>query len=280
MTNPVVTASAISAGAQVLGAAFGGGGSTTRSLRKHQQRYDNYSRTANRAETAYYDRNRASWQVEGAKAAGLHPLFAMGGAPPPVASGGANVVEGQSNSGNFAKDGLKAVSGHYNRIAQLEASKELVLAQAQASALRIAENNTSNDVEVIRQNHPGFDPSNQEFKKGDYQAHKKKHPEQNFEVMSPVSTVRLGSQKVLISVEEVDTFFEDPVAVGLATYTYHGNKNVNWAQVANEWTGRKLTPAETTSGTRAMFKRLGLQMYQKANRRYRRRVKGRVSTTR
>lgn len=177
--SPFVASSAIAAGADIIGSAFGKSGNSIGRRAKDQERLQNvrskYDKRVNKQTlkldrhlryrdkktTAYNYENYQSKvaQVRDAKAAGLHPLFAMGatgnqaisaGAPRQSSSSGSPAPTGQSPTGSFAGDGLRAVSGHFNRIAEVEASKELVMAQAQASAMRIAENNTSNDQEALR----------------------------------------------------------------------------------------------------------------------------------
>lgn len=301
--DPFVTASLITGGASLLGQAFGsssspGGWGVQKTLdydkivNRRSMVMDKTTRRRNRKLTAANYKNYGSKvaQVRDAKRAGLHPLFAMGAtgnqaisagpAGPSANSTSGNAPTGQSDNGSFLSKGLKEASKHYERIAEVEASKELILAQAQASALRIAENNTSNDVQVVSNQESKINPQLQEFKKGEVQAHKPGTPTENMNVISPVTSVNLGSQVILSPVEETDSFFEDPVALGIATYFYKGNQHVNWSQVLNEWTGRKPTAKETTTGTRDMFKRLGLQMRKPNHRRYRRRVKGKVATTR
>ena len=136
-------ASLIGAGADILSGAFGGGDgmNTQRSQARKMLRQANAINRKN-AELMAWNMPRAI--VSGAKRAGLHPLVAMG--INPAQGGSASVsIPGQSQSGSFAQDGLRAASRHFQRLAGYRAQKELVEAQAEASRARTAENLSSND---------------------------------------------------------------------------------------------------------------------------------------
>lgn len=135
--EPSVQSSLISAGAEILGGAFGGDsyGRQKRMLRKQYKYALRYQPQITRADLLA--------KVGAAKEAGLHPLFALG-------AGGANTspafsMPGQAKTGSFAQDALRGVSRHYSRMADLEAQKELTMAQAALSATRVAERSLSND---------------------------------------------------------------------------------------------------------------------------------------
>lgn len=72
-------------------------------------------------------RENMSHIVAGAKGAGLHPLFALGGgAGHSVTSGPASPAPpGQSASGSFMRDASQAIAGHFMRIAEMRAAAEL-----------------------------------------------------------------------------------------------------------------------------------------------------------
>lgn len=89
--DPIITGSLISAGANLLGGAIGGGG-------------DGFDVSENLA----YTRKKYKAAVQGAKAAGLHPLFALGagGAGSPVTT-----IPGQSNTGSHIAEAGRMIGG-------------------------------------------------------------------------------------------------------------------------------------------------------------------------
>lgn len=151
--------------------------------------------------------------VRGARESGLHPLFALGGsgaiAPGPV-------LPGQSASGSTNMDALL-------RILSINAAKDFNDSQERLSRARVADNNVSNDTAQA-----GFDSMTQEYKKGEFQAYDKRHPEQSKNVKSPFHKFRYGGQTVWLPTEEISEFFDNIVTMGTMAYTYHGNKNVDW----------------------------------------------------
>lgn len=131
---------------------------------------------AKRASLEAWERQGRTIQqkVDDAKAAGLHPLFAMGhqgftpaaqGAPAQASSsggsslsgppsrppGGARVAQqgfsipGQSGSGSFATEALAGLAGTFLRISEINAQKDLINAQKTSSAVKVAEAGLSND---------------------------------------------------------------------------------------------------------------------------------------
>lgn len=148
MPDPVVTASAISAGASILSGAFGGGGYSrsdeSRTFRR-QRSHESWQQNQRSLERAHINANDYKQKVAGAKAAGLHPLFAMGAQTSGMGSSPSFNIQGQSPKGNFAKDGLQAVASHYGRMADFEAQKSLIDAQNTAAALNLLGNNLGND---------------------------------------------------------------------------------------------------------------------------------------
>lgn len=287
-------ASAISAGAQLLGGAFGSGDGYN-TYRSHARKLTQALNHLNwRQQVRAYKwlspredarslrmlRKSTLAQVQGAREAGLHPLFALGGGSasvsPTVTAGapqGGSLPPGQPRTGSFAQDALAAVSAHYARVAGYRAQADLLEQQNKASQLKLAAHQVSNDVAtgidaevnralamsagapakrgVIPQHHP----ATQEVKKGEVDTHRSGSPEQSMREKSPMTLVKVGSQEVWVPVEDLESFFEDPTIITLGTVYYHGNKNVDWAQLINEWMGRKPTPSQVTKGTRQMFKR-------------------------
>lgn len=237
--------SLISAGASILGGAFGGKGQSIAKMKRDyrigRQQEDKYGGIGQR--------------VRQAKEAGLHPLFALGAN---LGSSPSFSTAGQSARGSAAQQGLEGVARAAGSYGRNQTQLDLVHAQNQSSALRLAEHALSNDTSqsLVETTLPKIESPTQEIKKGEVDTHMKKQPEQSTSVMSPYKRVRLGSQEVWVPTDEVDTFMEDPLAVGSLTYLYHGNKNVDWALLVNEFRGRKLTPGETSQGTKEMFKRL------------------------
>lgn len=160
-------ASLISAGAGVLGGMLKGGDgyNTYRShARKLQSSLNHINEQFNmrgeqrasdrwRADTEWNSRwhaeNMPALQAKGARDAGLHPLFAMGGsvnAAPAFQSGASSGgLPGQAPTGNLKRDALDEISRHYARIAGYRHQADLIEKQNQASALRIAEQNMMND---------------------------------------------------------------------------------------------------------------------------------------
>lgn len=124
-------ASVISAGADILGGAFGRGNSigrqasAVRRLGRNQLQVD--------MERARY---MPSQIVQGAKDAGIHPLVAMGAGG---ALGGSTPVPAQPETGGWRSDAMRAVSRHYQRMAEIRAQTDLIDKQAEASRARALE---------------------------------------------------------------------------------------------------------------------------------------------
>lgn len=201
----------------ILGDAFGGMVSRKSGRRDQAHTYSQYT--------------SLQAQVRDAKAAGLHPLFAMG------ASGGAGPgfsIPGQSSSGSLAGQAIQRAGRDLG--AHFDSKANLVNAQAALSAVELARHSLSNDTAqgmTIPMHRPAFT----EIQKGRSDVHMTKNPEQSLNVKSPMTQVRIGSQKVWVPVEEIDEFMENPLAVGGLTYIYHGNKNVSWSKLASEYAG-------------------------------------------
>ncbi len=213
MVADIVAAAGITAGASLLGSAFGG---SSPGLGKQYRMAEQY--------TGYAAR------VKQAKAAGLHPLFAMGGT---AGSSPGFAIPGQKRSGSAARNAIEDIGKFGASIYQEKAN--LVTAQAALSAVELARHTTSND--MAQMTIPMHRPEFQEIKKGQTDPHYTKSPEQSLNVKSPMTQVRIGSQKVWVPVEEIDEFMENPLAVGGLTVLYHGNKNVSWSKLANDYAG-------------------------------------------
>lgn len=256
--NSAGGASLISAGAGILGGAFGGDGVNT--ARGQSSWAADLQGRMDKRNMRYYRRHlekAPSAMVKGAREAGLHPLFAMGasGYTPP-ASGGSAGIPGQSPSGSFARDALSELSRHFLRVSEMRAAGDLIDAQNRRSILSKQENASSNDTQQALADQYVLD-KDQELKKGEVMAYEKRHPEQNKNVISPMTKMRIGSQTLQIPVEEADTIMEDPVAAAAAAYTYHGNKNIDWPLLFQEYRhGTAATPRQVTGGTKRMFERM------------------------
>lgn len=240
-----------STGANILAGAFGGGqGGNIRNQKDAIRTQWKYGEPNRRASSQWDLENiygkSIQTRVKDAKAAGIHPLFAMGSQG---ASGQSvqSAIPGQSGTGSFAKDALQAIGGGFASIAQIQAQTDLVEKMAELEALQQADRELSNDttypIDVRRRSFTPKKSSQEraattpltEFKKGEVGAYNPKAPSENMNVLSPMTTVRIGSQLVKVPVEEAADFMEDPLAAGLATYMYHGNNHVDWGLLAREY---------------------------------------------
>lgn len=208
-------------------------------------------------------------KVQGAREAGLHPLYAMGGG----GAGPTFAMPGQSPSGSH-----KDLGASLMQMSQLQNQRERTSIDKKESASRLQNDELGRQLTQLRidkikndagnspalvntdprspYNLPNINPLVQEIKKGEVDTHMKKNPEQSLNVKSPMTRVRIGSQLVWVAVEELDEFMENPLLVGGLTVLYHGNKDVNWSQLWHEYRGRKLSPKEVTLGTQAMRSRM------------------------
>lgn len=197
--------------------------------------------------------------VQGAREAGVHPVFALGGAQgaaPQMA------IPGQSNSGSHADVGLQMISeAEKKRIDATTKNQELrnQLLQIELDKLKKPSGGLDADVQDVFNSNfavPPIDTRVQELDKGKVQPFKKKSPTSNLNVISPATGVRIGSQKIYMLAEDAESLAENPMFIlGMASM-YKENKDVDWAQVWNEYTGAKPTPTQTTTGTFQMFERM------------------------
>lgn len=224
MVAPAVAAAGITAGASLLSGAFSGG------LRSSGGGYPRAYGMAERY-TGYKAR------VRQAKEAGLHPLFAMGTSS---TAGPGFAIPGQSRSGSYARKAIEDAGKLGVEIYKDKAN--LVTAQAALAAVELARHSIGNDT-AQRITLPSYQPDTQSVKKGQVDPFRTKNPEQSLNVKSPMTQVRIGSQKVWVPVEEIDEFMENPLAVGGLTYIYHGNKNVDWKRMANDYAGKNKSPS-------------------------------------
>ncbi len=204
---------AIIAGGALLGGAADRHGQRSQSGRNYEQQKE-------------FAQNQIQWRTQDAQAAGVHPLFAMGAQTQSFTPG----FETGSGSGDAIRGAARGIS---------KAREDFLEAQIENTKAKTAAIQANARQDLVL---PIIDRQKQEIDKGKVQPYSRKNPEQNTSVMSPMTKVRLGSQTVWVPTEEVDTFMEDPLAVGALTYTYKGNKDVDWKLLINEYSGKKLTP--------------------------------------
>lgn len=192
--------------------------------------------------------------VADARAAGIHPLFALGGA----IGGQSSQVQPQTGSQvgealRYIQRSSQARKGRGQSslvddslIKQATANTRLSNARAdsvewelQNSINKRAEgaSNSTQDIEI-----PAIVDAAQEIKKGEVDPYRKKTPEQNLTVMSPITDVRMGKQIIKVPIQDMESAIEDPVTVAIATYFYKGNENVDWGQAGNAYFGMKKMP--------------------------------------
>lgn len=219
-------ASAIAAGADILGSAFGGDGYNRfrRSIR------DQY-KWATRYEPGLIAA-RLKGTVRGAKEAGIHPLLAMG-----ANASGSPVMMGQPESRNRAGEVSGAISRAAIRQSDYLAQKELVLAQAELSRSRAIEGALSNDTTQAWNNSGGGRTAlkpQQQADPGRNEAHGA-IPEQSTTEISPWRKVRWGDQDIWVLLEDMESFTENPLKLLASSYFYHGNSHVDWMKAGRDY---------------------------------------------
>lgn len=245
-------ASAISAGASILSSAFGGDGAEKRAARRGWQNAIKYQ--------PELLASNIQGIVGGARRAGIHPLLALGASPGGGGMPGPVGMAGQSDSKESRA--ASAISEHFERVASMRAQTELTEAQAELSRARTMEHQFSNDTrgalfghldqKAKWRRHPirldsGGAPLDQDqvSRPGEVQAFNPSEPTENKDVISPMSTVRLGSQTIKVPFSDMESFLDNPVKAAGLTYLYHGNKNVDWVKAAKEYAqGAKITAVD------------------------------------
>ncbi len=189
--------------------------------------------------------------VADARAAGIHPLFALGGA---TGGGGGTYPSTGSNIGNALRS-IRAAKNITTGKSQPSLVDNALVTASQAQA-RLADARTDtvkwNLQNSIDKRAEGVSNSQQdqiiipdmvegatEIKKGQVDPFFKKNPEQSLNVKSPMTKFRIGSQEVWLPVEDMETVIEDPATVFAAAYSYKGNKNVDFGKLALEYSGKK-----------------------------------------
>lgn len=118
--DPFITGSAITAGAGLVGASFGGDKTDENMWRVNYQAQKEFAQ------------NGIRWRVEDAKAAGLHPLFALGGggaafSPPPTIVTNDGMGEAIANAGQAIGNAVSRQETPEQKIA-----KDLLIKESQA----------------------------------------------------------------------------------------------------------------------------------------------------
>ncbi len=190
--------------------------------------------------------------VQDARLAGIHPLFALGGATgssstyPSTGSqvGTAlNYLQGRSRLKADKARGQQSSLVDSSLIKQATANTRLANSRADTvewelknSIRKRAEGTANSQQDFVAPD--VFDPL-QELKPGQVDPHFKKNREQSLNIKSIMSRIRIGDQDVWLPIDEIDEFFENPLAIGAAVFAYHGNKNVNWPKLFRDYTGKK-----------------------------------------
>ncbi len=173
--------------------------------------------------------------VEGAKEAGLHPLFALGGGA--MSGGGPSVAPaGQSETGGAQTDAVMGLVQTLLDIQGKRESSDQARQQAMNSAMRVIEHKMNSDnlasdtlMELARQK-KALNPM-QEYKPGEVQAHRKDRTEQSQNKRRVWHMYEYGPHKVWLPIEEISELLENPVKIFGMAQTYHGNAGVDWAGV-------------------------------------------------
>lgn len=285
--DPITIAAGIGAATSLIQ------GSKNRSSASRADRYNAKQAAIARSEQDKYTRNLMRDEIgirkRAAEESGVHPLFALGS---PGISPAPAIIPGQSALGSMAKDDIAnagaAISNSLIAKGTMDSQKEAMDLQAQLVQSQIKYTNAQTaDIlsDIARKTSPGAPPIDangkpgnaataipyvhdvlapaQELKLGEMDAHRENHREQNLNEKSIMTKVKIGNQDIWVPTEEIDSFFEDPLAIGAATFTYHGNKNVDWPMLINYWMkGKNLTPAQVSEGTRRMKSRLNARLAQ------------------
>lgn len=206
----------------IAAGAFGGStGGVKKNLRKQYEMRDKYSGT------------HLPNLVKNAKAAGLHPLFALGASG---AQGPSFQMQGQSETGSFASKGLRSAAQGLNQYARY---KELIEAQADLSKARTTEALVSNDQTQQLSETPRTQAAASaglaEYKPAEIGAHVKGRPTETGSTRSVMTGIRIGNQTIQFPIEEPDQLMEDPAAALLGAYLYGGNRHVDWGKAARQY---------------------------------------------
>ena len=140
MSDPATGLAYAQLGSDILGSAFG--------RKRNRHSVGELARRAARTESIIYGRRFKSI-VAGAKAAGIHPLAALGSS---AGQGGPGVMVGQSDSGGWKSEAMQGVSKFFGRMQAINAKTELTEAQAELSRARALENSAAG--QSVTEAHP------------------------------------------------------------------------------------------------------------------------------
>ncbi len=173
-----------------------------------------------------FAQNSVQWRTEDAQAAGIHPLFAMGASAQSFQPG---YSSGAGETGSAAGNAIRRLGTNLDEIREDWLEAQIENTKAKTESIR---SNAMQDTVI-----PVVDKRTQEIEKGRVTPFFKDSPEQSLNIKSPMTRVRIGSQEPWVPVEEMDEFMENPLAVGALTFIYKGNRNIDWAKLANEYVG-------------------------------------------
>ncbi|AXL14886.1 hypothetical protein [Microviridae sp.] len=244
-----------STGANILAGAFGGSSNDSGGVNYNMNRELNQRRDF-REQQRPWERDDANWglqniygkqiqtKVADAKAAGLHPLFAMGasGYSPAATNQPSPSPPGQSQTGSFAKDALLAAGQGFQTYALLNAQKDLTEAQTEASKVATVDNQISNDTApgVVLSKVPYEQALKSkklaEYKPAEIGSHEANNPTASGNVKSLTTGIRVGNQVIQVPVEDAADLADNPSMLGVA-YFDKANRHVDWAKAARDFTG-------------------------------------------
>ena len=178
---------------------------------------------------------RIQGHVDGARKAGLHPLFALGGG---MSQGGFS-PPGQSDTGGARTDALLPMVEILMGMQERRDRNDFAQTQALQSALRVLDNKMSADNDLSANTADALAAATQrrtvarrgglsEFKPGEVEAHEPKFKEQGTGRVRAMNYIEYGDQGFWIPVKELSEFFESWVTMLPIAMSYHGNKNVDW----------------------------------------------------
>lgn len=231
-----------STGANILAGAFGGGGSGTPNLSMGRERYQRRGLYALENENIG---NRLKATVDGAKAAGLHPLFAMGAG----ATGGGqfSMPGGQQQQGSFAKDALSAVGKSFAQIANYQAQADLVEKMNQLEKTQRADRELSNDTAFALDRHPPLSKKPlarakasgglAEYEPAKIGSQVEGNPQMTGSEKSLTTGLRIGDQVVQTIAEDPSDLADDPVMIIGAAMLDKNNRNVDFKKVIRDFAG-------------------------------------------
>lgn len=229
--------SAATSAAGILSDAFSGSNykaqnRATRKSYKYALRYQPGISDAMQAVDEKYRNRSIQGKVADAKAAGLHPLYALGASTPGGGSSPSFQIPGQSSKGGLQTEGLSRALGN---IGQQQTQRDIVAMQLAASALEIAKqqgNDKSAALAAAGVANPHFEktiPGVQERELGEVQAKNPKDWSQNMSrksIWTPTYVIpgeNSEKGRLMIPGDDIGEV-ADSIALALATYYHPYNK--------------------------------------------------------